>query len=135
MQDESFQPSYCDPDWLTTDDEEVVRLRTPLVGDYNMWAQLSGGDRELAKQLLIKDFPRGPLAGGSDENLKAHLGQKFPWLWAYIAFQYRAGIFNTVTFLVMLAGLVYVALVYVPRDQRTKPTGQHSVPTLLVARR
>lgn len=135
MQDESFQPSYSDPDWLTTDDEEVVRLRTPLVGDYNMWAQLSGGDRELAKQLLIKDFPRGPLAGGSDENLKAYLGQKFPWLWAYIAFQYRAGIFNTVTFLIMLAGLIYVALVYVPRDQRTKPTGQQLAPASLVARR
>lgn len=133
MQESESTPNYeyslGDPEWLRTDDEEVVKVRDALVGDYNMWVNLSGGNRFLAKQLLIKDFPRGPLEAGSDENLRGYLTGKFPWLWAYIAFQYRAGIFNTVTFLVMLAILVYIALVYVPRDERKK-TG--SVPTPIV---
>jgi len=138
MQESDSTPdfrAYDEPAWLTTDDDEVARVRDPLVGDYNMWVNLAGGNREIARQLLIKDFPRGPLEGGSDENLRGYLGQRFPWLWAYIAFQYRAGIFNTITFLIMLAGLVYIALVYVPRDERNKqpkPTG--AVPVAVVRR-
>lgn len=134
-QGEPYRPPYGDPAWLTSDDEQVVKARTGLVGDYNMWVQLSGGNRDLARQLLIKDYPRGPLEGGSDENLRTHLGSRFPWLWAYIAFQYRAGIFNTITFIIMLAGLIYIALVYVPRDQRpgVKPTGSLGASVLVAA--
>jgi hypothetical protein len=124
--------SFGEPAWLTTDDEEIVRVRTPLVGDYNMWVNLTGGNRDLAKKLLIQDFPRGPLEGGSDENLKAYLGSKAPWLWAYIAFQYRAGIFNTLTFVVLIAIMAYIAFVYVPRDERSKKIGRYVPPIVLV---
>jgi hypothetical protein len=136
QESESNRPSYGDPPWLTSDDDTVAKARAQLVGDYNMWVQLSGGDRELAKQILLKDFPRGPFEGGSDENLRAHLASRFPWLWAYTAFQYRAGIFNTITFIIMLAGLIYIALVYVPRDQRAKTTGSlDTAPALLAVSR
>lgn len=135
QQNESEQPSFsyrADPAWLTTDDKQMVEARKGLVGDYNMWVQLSGGTRDLARQLLIKDYPQGPIEGGSDENLRAHLAGRFPWLWAYIAFQYRAGIFNTITFLVMIAILVYIALVYVPRDQRKKTSAAQGAPVAVV---
>lgn len=110
--------SFGEPAWFTTSEPEIAKARDSLLGDYNMWVNLSGGSRDTAKQLFLKDYPRGPLGGLSDDSLRAHLADRFPWLWAYIAFQYRAGIFNTLTFLVMVAILVYIALVYVPRDQR-----------------
>ncbi len=105
------------PPWLYDDDEVMVNAREQLLGDYNMWVQLAGGTRQKALELFVEDYPKGPLKAGEDTNLRSFLGKKFPWLFMYQAFEYRAGIFNTVTFVVMGAILAYIAFVYQPRPK------------------
>jgi len=88
-----------------------------LLGDYNMWVQLAGGTRQDALDVFVQDYPKGPLKAGSDENLRAYLRQRFLWLPVYQAYEYRAGIFNALTFVVIAAGLGYMLLVYQPRPK------------------
>jgi len=105
------------PTWLYVEDEAVANARDQLLGDYNMWVQLAGGSRQQALDLFIQDYPKGPLKAGDDTHLKGYLGQKFPWLLLYRSYEYRTGIFNTVTFVVLAGILGYIALVYQPKPK------------------
>ncbi|WP_218082783.1 hypothetical protein [Anthocerotibacter panamensis] len=111
------KPEYIGPGWLYDDDEAVVNAREQLLGDYNMWVQLAGGTREQALQVFMKDYPNGPLKAGQDKNLRSYLSGKFPWLFFYRAYEYRAGIFNTATFVLIAALIGYVIFVYQPRPK------------------
>jgi len=110
------------PSWLYDDDEIVVNAREQLLGDYNIWIQLSGGTRQTALDVFVQDYPNGPLKAGGDGNLRQYLGARFPWLPLYQIYGYRTGIFNTLTFVVIAAGLGFMLFVYQPKP-KTTPTG------------
>jgi hypothetical protein len=97
------------PEWLSDTSEEMEQAREALLGDYNMWVQLAGGTRDDALQVFMKDYPGGPMQLGSDTKLREYLGARFPWAIAYRLYEYRTGIFNAVTFLIMFAGLGFLA--------------------------
>lgn len=97
------------PEWLSDTSEEMEQAREALLGDYNMWVQLAGGTRDDALQVFMNDYPGGPMQIGSDTKLREYLGARFPWAIAYRLYEYRTGIFNGVTFIIMFAGLAFLA--------------------------
>jgi hypothetical protein len=97
------------PEWLSDTSEEMEQARDALLGDYNMWVQLAGGTRDDALQVFMTDYPGGPMEIGGDAKLRAYLEARFPWAIAYRLFEYRTGIFNAITFIVMFAGLGFLA--------------------------
>jgi hypothetical protein len=101
--------SSASPEWLNDTSEEMEQARDALLGDYNMWVQLAGGTRDDALQVFMKDYPGGPMQIGSDTKLREYLEARFPWAIAYRLFEYRTGIFNAVTFIIMFAGLGFLA--------------------------
>jgi hypothetical protein len=101
--------SSAGPEWLYDTSEEMEQARDALLGDYNMWVQLAGGTRDDALQVFMTDYPGGPMAIGGDTKLREYLEARFPWAIAYRLFEYRTGIFNAITFLVMLVGLGFLA--------------------------
>jgi hypothetical protein len=101
--------STASPEWLSDTSEEMEQARDALLGDYNMWVQLAGGTRDDALQVFMTDYPGGPMQIGSDTKLREYLEAHFPWAIAYRLFEYRTGIFNAVTFIVMFAGLGFLA--------------------------
>jgi hypothetical protein len=101
--------SSASPEWLSDTSEEMEQARDALLGDYNMWVQLAGGTRDDALQVFMQDYPGGPMQIGGDAKLRTYLEARFPWAIAYRLFEYRTGIFNAITFIVMFAGLGFLA--------------------------